>query len=156
MVDKTQHDEPKDWKKETAKYTLGGAGLGLFVSAFQTAYSPAKGGSALDVFTKHGGTIGFMAAMGGVFAGVDAATAEIRGKDDYVNSAVAGCAAGLIAGVRKRSIPAALGGCAFFATAMGTYDYSGGFEGKMHGMTRTQRDEYRAGLFASAEDLKKH
>ncbi|KAJ2848544.1 hypothetical protein J3B02_003929, partial [Coemansia erecta] len=94
-------------------------------------------------------------AMGGIFAGVDAAVTQIRGKDDYVNSAVAGCAAGLIAGVRKRSIPAGLGGCAFFATAMGTYDYSGGFEGKMHGMSRTQRDEYRSGLFASADDLKK-
>ncbi|KAJ2308391.1 hypothetical protein H4R23_004856 [Coemansia sp. Cherry 401B] len=93
--------------------------------------------------------------MGGIFAGVDAVVSEVRGKDDYVNSAVAGCAAGLVAGIRKRSIPAALGSCAFFATAMGTYDFSGGFEGKMHGMTRDQRDEYRAGLFASAEDLKK-
>ncbi|KAJ2817618.1 hypothetical protein IWW50_006105 [Coemansia erecta] len=95
-----------------------------------------------------------MAAMGGIFAGVDAAAAEIRGKEDYVNSAVAGCAAGLIAGIRKRSIPAALGSCAFFATAMGTYEMSGGFEGKMHGMTRDERDDYRAGLFASVEDLK--
>ncbi|KAI8325118.1 NADH dehydrogenase 1 alpha subcomplex [Martensiomyces pterosporus] len=146
--------EPRDWKSETAKYTLGGAGVGLFASAFQTAYSSSKG-SALDVFTKHGGTIGFMAAMGGVFAGVDAASAQIRGKEDFVNSAIAGCAAGLIAGIRKRSIPAALGSCAFFGTAMGTYEYSGGFEGKMHGMTREQRDEYRSGLFASAEDLRK-
>ncbi|KAJ1965380.1 hypothetical protein GGI12_000812 [Dipsacomyces acuminosporus] len=147
--------EPRDWKTETAKYTLGGAGVGLFASAFQTAYAPRKGGSALDVFTKHGSTIGFMAAMGGVFAGVDAAAAQIRGKEDFVNSTIAGCAAGLIAGARKRSIPAALGGCAFFGTAMGTYEYSGGFEGKMHGMSREQRDEYRSGLFASAEDLKK-
>ncbi|KAJ2723797.1 hypothetical protein GGI07_002416 [Coemansia sp. Benny D115] len=156
MAGDNTHDGHKDWKMETAKYTLGGAAVGLFASAFQTAYGPSKGGSALDVFTKHGGTIGFMAAMGGIFAGVDAAVSEIRGKDDYVNSAVAGCAAGLVAGVRKRSIPAALGGCAFFATAMGTYDYSGGFEGKMHGMTRKQRDEYRAGLFASTEDLAKN
>ncbi|KAJ2159644.1 hypothetical protein GGF46_002889 [Coemansia sp. RSA 552] len=145
----------KDWKTETAKYTLGGAGVGLFVSAFQTAYSPRKGGAALDVFKKYGGTIGYMAAMGGVFAGVDAAVSQIRGKNDYVGSAIGGCAAGLIAGARKRSIPAALGSCAFFATAMGTYDYSGGFEGTMHGMTREQRDEYRMGLFASEEDLRK-
>ncbi|KAJ2762816.1 hypothetical protein IWQ56_004963 [Coemansia nantahalensis] len=145
----------KDWKTAAATYTLGGAGFGLFVSAFQTAYAPRKGGSALDVFGKYGSTIGFMAAMGGIFAGVDAAAAQIRGKDDYVNSAVAGCAAGLVAGIRKHSIPAALGSCAFFAAAMGTYDYSGGFEGKMHGMTRTQREEYRAGLFASEKDLQK-
>ncbi|KAJ1993885.1 hypothetical protein GGI04_005892 [Coemansia thaxteri] len=155
MVDGGNAHEERDWKLETAQYTLGGAGVGLVVSAFQTAYAPGKGGSALDMFRKHGGTIGFMAAMGGVFAGVDAAVSEIRGKDDHVNSAIAGCAAGLIAGARKRSIPAALGSCAFFATAMGTYQFSGGFEGAMHGMTREQRDDYRAGLFASAEDLKK-
>ncbi|KAI9471174.1 hypothetical protein LPJ78_004223 [Coemansia sp. RSA 989] len=147
--------EKKDWKSEAAKYTLGGAGAGLFVSAFQTAYSPRQGGKAMDMFKKFGGTITFMAAMGGIFAGVDAAVSEARQKDDYVNSAVAGCAAGLVAGIRKRSIPAALGSCAFFGTAMGVYDMSGGFEGKMHGMTRDERDEYRAGLFASAEDLKK-
>ncbi|KAJ2827054.1 hypothetical protein FBU31_003277 [Coemansia sp. 'formosensis'] len=155
MVDGNNTHEERDWKLETAKYTLGGAGIGMLVSAFQTAYAPSKGGSALDMFGKYGGTIAFMAAMGGVFAGVDAAAAQIRGKDDYKNSAIAGCAAGLIAGARKRSIPAALGSCAFFATGMATYDYSGGFEGAMHGMTREQRDEYRAGLFASAADLKK-
>ncbi|KAJ1891050.1 hypothetical protein GGF37_006486, partial [Kickxella alabastrina] len=59
MADHT-HNEPKDWKKETAKYTLGGAAFGVFVSAFQTAYGPGKGGSALDVLTKNGSTIGFM------------------------------------------------------------------------------------------------
>ncbi|KAJ1733233.1 hypothetical protein LPJ61_001662 [Coemansia biformis] len=147
--------EKRDWKAAAVTYTLGGAGVGLFVSAFQTAYAPRKGGTGLDVLTKYGGTIGFMAAMGGIFAGVDAAAAQIRGKDDYLNSAAAGCAAGLIAGIRKRSIPAAVGSCAFIATTMGTYDYSGGFEGKMHGMTRTQREEHRAGLFASQKDLEK-
>lgn len=146
--------EHKDWKTETAKYTVGGAGVGLLVGAFQTAYAPREGGSAMDMFGKYRSTIGYMAAMGGVFAGVDAAMSEVRGKEDYVNSVVAGCAAGLIAGARKRSIPVALGSCAFFATAMGTYDYSGGFQGSMSGMTREQRDEYRSGLFASAKDLK--
>ncbi|KAJ2351128.1 hypothetical protein GGF43_004121, partial [Coemansia sp. RSA 2618] len=81
MTDGTQ--EKRDWKSEAATYTLGGAGVGLFVAAFQTAYSPRKGGKASDVFKKFGGTIGFMAAMGGIFAGVDAAAAEIRGKEDY-------------------------------------------------------------------------
>ncbi|KAJ2777467.1 hypothetical protein H4R18_005145 [Coemansia javaensis] len=147
--------DKKDWKAEAATYTLGGAGVGLFVSAFQTAYSPRKGGSALDMFKRYGGTIGFMAAMGGIFAGVEAAAAQIRDKDDYVNPAVAGCAAGFVAGIRQRSIPAAFGACAFFAAAMGTYEYSGGFEGKMHGMTREQREELRAGLFASKKDLEK-
>ncbi|KAJ2709105.1 hypothetical protein H4R19_004415 [Coemansia spiralis] len=148
-------EEKKDWKAAAVTYTLGGAGVGLFVSAFQTAYAPRAGGTALDVFGKYGGTIGFMAAMGGVFAGVDAAAAQIRGKDDYLNSAAAGCAAGIVAGMRKRSIPAAVGSCAFIAATMGTYDYSGGFEGKMHGMSRTEREEYRAGLFASQKDLEK-
>ncbi|KAI9502590.1 hypothetical protein GGI25_003738 [Coemansia spiralis] len=153
---KKQSREPKEWMAETAKYTLAGAGVGLFVSAFQTAYAPRKGGSALDVVKKYSGTIGFMAAMGGIFAGVDAAVAQVRGKDDYVNNAVAGCAAGFIAGIRQRSIPAALGGCAFFATVMGTYEATGGFEGKMHGMTREEREEHRAKLIASVDDLKKH
>ncbi|KAJ1822241.1 hypothetical protein LPJ60_002141 [Coemansia sp. RSA 2675] len=155
MVDGNNTFEERDWKLETAKYTLGGAGIGMLASAFQTAYAPTKTGSALDMFGKYGGTIAFMAAMGGVFAGVDAAAAQIRGKDDYKNSAIAGCAAGLIAGARQRSIPAALGSCAFFAASMATYEYSGGFEGAMHGMTREQRDEYRAGIFASAADLRK-
>ncbi|KAJ2689105.1 hypothetical protein IWW39_001744 [Coemansia spiralis] len=139
MVDGNNTFEERDWKLETAKYTLGGAGIGMLASAFQTAYAPTK----------------TVAAMGGVFAGVDAAAAQIRGKDDYKNSAIAGCAAGLIAGARQRSIPAALGSCAFFAASMATYEYSGGFEGAMHGMTREQRDEYRAGIFASAADLRK-
>ncbi|KAJ1667928.1 hypothetical protein EV178_000862 [Coemansia sp. RSA 1646] len=155
MPSKTEQKEPKDWKMETAKYALGGAGIGLFVSAFQTAYAPRNGGGALDVFKRYGGTIWFLAAMGGVFAGTSAAVTQIRGKDDYLNDATAGCAAGLLAGLRKRSIPAALGGCAFFATTMGTYEYSGGLHGKMHGMTREERDEHRASLFASEEELRR-
>ncbi|KAJ2614956.1 hypothetical protein EV177_001790 [Coemansia sp. RSA 1804] len=145
---------PKDWKMETAKYALGGAGIGLFVSAFQTAYSPRKGGSALDLFGKFGGTIWFLGAMGGAYAGVSAATEQIRGKDDYLNDVAGGCAAGLIAGLRKRSIPVALGSCAFFAASMGTYEYSGGLQGKMHGMSREERDEYRASFFASENDFR--
>ncbi|KAJ1796569.1 hypothetical protein LPJ59_003669, partial [Coemansia sp. RSA 2399] len=93
-------------------------------------------------------------AMGGVFAGTSAAATQLRGKDDFLNDAAAGCAAGLIAGLRKRSIPAALGSCAFFAGTMGTYEYSGGLQGKMHGMTREERDEYRASLFASEEEVR--
>ncbi|KAJ2550399.1 hypothetical protein EV175_004085 [Coemansia sp. RSA 1933] len=156
MVSNAQQTELKDWKLETAKYALCGTGVGLFASAFQTAFSSRKGGGAMDMFKVYGSTIWFLAAMGGIFAGTNAAAAQIRGKNDYLNDAAGGCAAGMIAGLRKRSIPAALGGCAFFATTMATYEYSGGVLGTMHGMTREQRDEHRSRLFATAEELRRN
>lgn len=42
----------------------------------------------------------FVAAMGGVFALTECAAENIRGENDAYNAGIAGCAAGLVAGVR--------------------------------------------------------
>lgn len=46
-----------------------------------------------------------IAAMGGVFALTECAAEGIRGESDPYNAGIAGCAAGLVAGVRcKRAM----------------------------------------------------
>lgn len=65
------------------------------------------------------------AAMGGIFSYTDATVANFRQKDDAINGAVGGCAAGLVLGAAARSVPMMFGGCASLAALIGTFDAAG-------------------------------
>jgi len=111
--------------ESAASAGLKGAGVGLLVSTVQNALDTHNRGAA-GVITRTGGTIGFFAGMGAVFAFTDAYTANARQVDDPLNGAVGGCAAGFLAGIRARSIPVAVGTCAILGAAVGTLDTAGG------------------------------
>ncbi|KAL1917813.1 uncharacterized protein VTP21DRAFT_3647 [Calcarisporiella thermophila] len=130
-----------------AKNGLIFGGIGLVVSAFQNA-SDLHTRGAMGVFTRTGGTIGFFAAMGGIFAGAECAASAVRGKDDMWNSAIAGCAAGVLAGVRAHSFATMCGACAAIGGTMAAYEYGGAnIKGALANMTEEQKKKWRESFF---------
>lgn len=63
--------------------------------------------------------------MGGIFSYTDSTVANFRQKDDAVNGAIGGCAAGVVLGAAARSVPMMFGGCASLAALIGTFDAAG-------------------------------
>lgn len=63
--------------------------------------------------------------MGGIFSYTDSTVANFRQKDDAVNGAIGGCAAGFVLGAAARSVPMMFGGCASLAALIGTFDAAG-------------------------------
>lgn len=120
--------EPKQTIAKTTKWGLQGAAIGLVYSTLQNALGQHSRGAA-GIFTRTGGTITFFAAMGATFAFTEAAVANQRHKDDSLNSVAGGCAAGFLAGIRSRSLPAAVAGCAFLGATTGLFDRAGQFTG---------------------------
>jgi len=140
--------EPKSAVQASAIAALQGGGLGILVSAVQNALGNHTAGAA-GVFTRTGGTIGFLAAMGGTFAFTDAVSANVREKDDAVNGALGGCAAGFLYGIRQRSLPTAFATCAVLGTVMGGFDAAGrSLIGEdTSRMTMEQKEERRRKFF---------
>ncbi|OBZ78877.1 NADH-ubiquinone oxidoreductase 21 subunit, partial [Grifola frondosa] len=116
--------DPKPSLQYASQIGLYSAGVGLFASTIQNALSSHSSG-AMGFLTRSGGTIGFFAAMGATFAFTEAVVANQREKDDALNGAAGGCAAGFLAGIRARSIPVAIASCAVLGAAVGTFDYGG-------------------------------
>ncbi|TFK41222.1 hypothetical protein BDQ12DRAFT_733532 [Crucibulum laeve] len=142
------NDTPAFQPKETLKYAsqigLQAGAVGLFISTLQNALGHHNAG-AMGVLTRTGGTIGFFAAMGATFAVTESVVANQRQNDDALNGAAGACAAGFLAGVRARSLPMAIGGCAVLGAAMGTFDYSGTLVGEQG----ASREERRKAFFKS-------
>ncbi|KAH9486993.1 hypothetical protein JR316_0001059 [Psilocybe cubensis] len=129
--------------QEASRIALQGAAVGLVLSSVQNALGTHSHG-AMGVVTRTGGTIGFFAAMGAAFKFTETYVANERQKNDALNGAAGGCAAGFLAGLRSRSLPMALGGCAFLGLAIGGFDYTG----QLTGSTET-KDERRKRFFKS-------
>lgn len=119
--------------RPTIKYTsvvgLQAGIVGAVVSTIQNALGTHNYGAA-GVLTRSGGTIGFFAAMGATFAATESIVANTREKEDYINGAAGGCAAGFLAGIRARSLPVAVASCAVIGTAMGAFDAAGKLAGE--------------------------
>jgi hypothetical protein len=109
---------PKPTIKNTFKVTLQAGTVGLVLSTVQNALGKHTHG-AMGVLTRTGGTIGFfgnnipnflllydsnifyhLAAMGATFAFTEAFVANERQKNDALNGAAGGCAAGFLTGIR--------------------------------------------------------
>ena len=108
--------EPKPTLKQTFQVTLQAGTVGLVLSTVQNALGKHTHG-AMGVLTRTGGTIGFfgntipyflynsnifnhLAAMGAAFAFTEAFVANGRRKNDALNGAAGGCAAGFLTGIR--------------------------------------------------------
>ncbi|KZT37425.1 hypothetical protein SISSUDRAFT_1022938 [Sistotremastrum suecicum HHB10207 ss-3] len=116
--------EPKKAVASAVTMGLYSGGVGLFISTIQNALGSHNRG-ALGVFTRTGGTIGFFAVMGATFALSEAVVGNLRSKNDALNAAAGGCAAGLVAGARARSVPLGLGSCLAIGALMGAFDATG-------------------------------
>lgn len=121
----TRHTHQPIFEQKTpvanaATVALKAGTVGFFVSALQNALQSHKYG-AMGVFTRTGSTIGFfgvfnflqlpcvltcvlyIAAMGATFAFTEAFVANQREKNDALNGAIGGCAAGFLAGIKSTS-----------------------------------------------------
>jgi hypothetical protein len=134
--------EPKPTLKQTFRVTLQAGTVGFVLSTVQNALGKHARG-AMGVVTRTGGTIGFFAAMGATFAFTEAYVANERQKNDALNGAAAGCAAGFLMGIRSRSLPMAAGGCVLLGGAVGVFDYTG----QLVGESGTTREERRLKFF---------
>jgi len=116
--------ETRPTVQNAALVGLQGGGVGVLVASVQNALEHHNRG-AMGILTRSGGTIGFFAAMGATFAFTDSYVANLRAKEDALNGAAGGCAAGLLAGARARSIPLAVASCAVLGAMVGTFDAAG-------------------------------
>jgi len=133
--------EAKTPVASAASVALKAGAVGFFVSSLQNALQKHSYG-AMGVFTRTGGTIGFFAAMGATFAFTEAFVANQRQKNDSLNGAIGGCAAGFLAGIKRRSLPLAIGTCAVLGAVVGGFDYTGQMTGD-----QTSREEKRKRFF---------
>ncbi|EKD15081.1 uncharacterized protein L3040_003718 [Drepanopeziza brunnea f. sp. 'multigermtubi'] len=116
---------PHDAIKAAINGTMITGAAGGLVSAIQNSLTK-KNVSAWGVFTRTGGTIAVFAAMGGTYEFTRFASANLREKDDSLNTALGGFLAGSVLGLRFGTTPAVLGFGALTAVVMGAYDYTGG------------------------------
>jgi hypothetical protein len=116
MAPPVQHtdadDEPSAYIDRAALNDgMNGAGIsafgGLLVSSVQNSTQKHNRG-AMGIFTRTGSTIALFTAMGGIFSFTDSFVANTRRKDDALNGAAGGCAAGLVAGASGEWTPKAL------------------------------------------------
>jgi len=120
----TETFQPRATLRYTSAVGIQAAGVGALVSAVQNALGSHNYGAA-GFLTRTGGTIGFFGAMGATFALTESVVANTREKDDALNGAAGGCAAGFLAGIRARSLPVAVIGCTVLGAAVGTFDFGG-------------------------------
>ncbi|KAJ5295892.1 hypothetical protein PENANT_c001G04630 [Penicillium antarcticum] len=116
---------PQDAMSVAMKATMLTGTVGLFGSAIQNTLSRQNHGP-LGVFIRSGGTIGAFAAVGGTYAFVKTASANLREKEDHYNTALGGFFSGAILGLRLRTFPALLGYGVAVSTVMTAFEYTGG------------------------------
>ncbi|KAF5374813.1 hypothetical protein D9758_000337 [Tetrapyrgos nigripes] len=126
------------------------AAVGTVVSTLQNALGSHSRGAA-GVFTRSGSTITFFTAMGAAFAFTESMVANQREKNDAINGAAGACAAGFLAGIRARSLPVSLAGCAFLGTVVGLFDQAGQFTGNRAGSSLSP--EERSSFFKKPLEL---
>ncbi len=107
--------QPKDTIQASTKATLFTGGAGLLFAAVQNTLTRQNIG-ALGIFTRFGGTIGLfglpsthcqqgqkltpcLAGVGGTYAFISNASANLREKNDPYNQALGGFCAGALLGV---------------------------------------------------------
>ncbi|KAI7899322.1 uncharacterized protein BX663DRAFT_521296 [Cokeromyces recurvatus] len=138
--------ETKDCIAEAGKTAAIAGGVGFFVSAIQNIVQKHTTG-ARGVITRTGGTVAFFAAMGGIFTLGECTAKDIRGKDDAINAAIGGCAAGMLAGIKSHSFAKMGAGCAAVGATMYAYEASGELKGIYANKTREERKQHEKEFF---------
>ncbi|RKU45571.1 hypothetical protein DL546_006966 [Coniochaeta pulveracea] len=123
-IDNDHDYHPKDAIR-AAGWSAGILGTGgLVAAAVQSAVTRQNIGP-FGAFTKFGGTIATWTAVGGTFEFTRVAAANLREKDDHLNSALGGFAAGAILGMQTRRMPRIIGIGAVFGLVLSVMDYTG-------------------------------
>ncbi|KAJ1325820.1 NADH-ubiquinone oxidoreductase subunit [Microdochium nivale] len=137
----------KDAVSSAVRVGLIGGAAGFFSAAIQNSLAKQNVG-AMGVFTRHGVTIGTYAAAAMVYGFSKDAAANLRQKDDVLNTTISGFLAGATAGLRTQRLPRVLGHGAVFSVVLTAFNYTGGtLQGYM-------RDEREHDEFARKEALR--
>jgi len=116
---------PHDAIKATINGAMITGAAGGLVSAIQNTLT-RRNVTAWGVFSRSGSTIAVFTAMGATYEFSRFASANLREKDDSLNTVLGGFLAGGVLGLRYGSMPAVLGYGALAAVVLGTFDYTGG------------------------------
>jgi len=152
-----QFPEPADVEEPYHPQDAIGAGIksslavgtaGLFFAAVQTSYAKQNVG-AFGVFSRFGGTTALFATMGGTYAFVSTASANLRASNDPINQFFGGFAAGAIGGLKRRTFPSFLGNGLALGVVVGVAAYTGT---AMFGTPGLHPDE---GRWPTKEDIRK-
>jgi len=125
LVDTPEIYEPKDAIAQSMRSATFTGSAGLLLAAVQNTLTRENVG-AFGVFTKFGGTIALFAAMGGTYAFVSTAAANLRQKNDAYNPGLGGFFAGALVGLRNRTMPSVLGNGLLLGVALAGAQYTGG------------------------------
>ncbi|KAJ8121749.1 hypothetical protein ONZ43_g1876 [Nemania bipapillata] len=135
----------RDAIKSGIQGAMVGGGAGLLLSAVQNSLAKQNVG-AWGVFTRTGGTIASLTALITVYSFSKDATANLREKDDPLNTTIASFLGGATLGLRSGRMPRILGIGAAFAVVMTAFDFTGnslrGTRTEMPGMDEYERKEY--------------
>ncbi|TGJ79647.1 hypothetical protein E0Z10_g9119 [Xylaria hypoxylon] len=135
----------KDAVKSGIQGALVGGGAGLLFSAVQNSLAKHNVG-AWGVFTRTGGTIASFTAITTIYSFSKDAAANLREKDDSLNTAIGSFLGGASLGLRTGRMPRILGYGAAFAVVMTAFDYTGGSlrgtRTEVPGMDEYERKEY--------------
>jgi len=127
------------------KVGMQAGGVGALMACLQRIIGPPLMPQGSGFWSIASRNVGFFAAMGATFAFTETMVANQRQKNDPLNGMAGGCAAGFLAGIRARSLPMAVAGCAAVGAAVGGFDYSGQLAGQT--VSPEKREERRRQFF---------
>jgi len=122
--------EPKPSLAYATKVAVQAAGVGALLASLQRIVGPPLLPPGSGFWATAGRNAGVFATIGATFAFTETAVANYRQTNDPLNGAAGGCAAGFLAGIRARSLPMAVAGCAALGAAVAGFDYSGQLAGE--------------------------
>lgn len=147
IVDTPAPYEPRDAIAQSVRSATFTGSAGLLLAAVQNTLTRENVG-AFGVFTRFGGTIALFAAMGGTYAFVSTASANLRQKNDPYNPGLGGFFAGALVGLRKRSLPSVLGSGVLLGVALAGAQFTGG-------AVFSQRSDPDEDKFATKEEVRR-
>jgi len=147
VVDSPTPYYPKDAISESVRSAKFTGSAGLLLAAVQNTLARENVG-AFGVFTRFGGTIALFAAMGGTYAFVSTASANLREKNDPYNPGLGGFFAGALVGLRRRTMPSVLGSGVLLGVALAGAQYTGG-------AVFSQRSDPDEDKFAKREEVRR-
>ncbi|EWC48003.1 hypothetical protein DRE_02885 [Drechslerella stenobrocha 248] len=115
---------PKDALASTIKAISVTGTAGLVVSGAQNALARENRG-LLGLFTKTGGTVAMFVLMGGTYAFLKDASANLREKSDPWNAALGGFFAGALVGIPSGRMPRVVGFGTGLAITLSIFEYTG-------------------------------
>jgi len=136
---------PRDALHNTGNAMISTGTIGAVIAGVQNTLRKQNVG-AMGILTRSGGVIALFVGAGGAYQFTLDATANMQQKDDCYNEFYAGAAAGVTAGIFRRSLPFMLGAGAAFGSGMAAFRYTAGIRGSESGEVDEEEIERREAM----------